>query len=259
MKLTSTLLKFTCFIFCAATVISCSNKTEELVVEPITDYTPLRLVPGKYITYRVDSLAYINFGRTEVTRKYQVRHTVDAQVTDNLGRPSYRIYRTIRNEAGTDSWQTNGSYFITPLADQVEVIDDNMRFIKLHSPIKNGFNWKGNKFLANDPYSSLYNFSNDDAMEDWDYFIEGDKTSEQIGTQTIPDIFTILHADEAINAPVIVATAYGAKTFSLEKYAKGIGMVAREHTLWEYQPNPSGQGGPYKTGFGIKMWMIDHN
>jgi hypothetical protein len=27
--------------------------------------------------------------------------------------------------------------------------------------------------------------------------------------------------------------------------------------LWEYQPNPNGT--PYRTGFGIKRTIIDHN
>ncbi len=31
------------------------------------------------------------------------------------------------------------------------------------------------------------------------------------------------------------------------------------YEMWEYQPNTGGSGGPYKTGFGITMWMIDHN
>jgi len=35
-------------------------------------------------------------------------------------------------------------------------------------------------------------------------------------------------------------------------------MVYRKYELWEYQPNISGPN-PYSTGFGITLWMIDHN
>jgi hypothetical protein len=31
-------------------------------------------------------------------------------------------------------------------------------------------------------------------------------------------------------------------------------LVFKELIMWDYQPNSNG-----KTGFGIKMWMIDHN
>ena len=40
----------------------------------------------------------------------------------------------------------------------------------MHLPIRNGFSWKGNRYLPNDPYGSLHNFSNDDNMEDWDFY-----------------------------------------------------------------------------------------
>ena len=39
---------------------SCSNKTEPFVSEPLSDYIPLQT--GKYITYRLDSLVFTNFG-----------------------------------------------------------------------------------------------------------------------------------------------------------------------------------------------------
>ena len=45
---------------------------------------------------------------------------------------------------------------------------------------------------------------------------------------------------------------------SVEKYSKTIGLIYRQFILWEYQPNPSGPD-PYNTGFGVTMWMIDHN
>jgi hypothetical protein len=50
----------------------------------------------------------------------------------------------------------------------------------------------------------------------------------------------------------------GNTNYSLEKYAKGIGLVYQELILWEFQPNSGGVGG-YKVGFGIRRSMIDHN
>jgi hypothetical protein len=61
----------------------CKTEKQDLEVETIADYIPLQT--GKYITYRLDSLVFTNSGRREETHSYQEKHTVDAQIMDNLG------------------------------------------------------------------------------------------------------------------------------------------------------------------------------
>src|SRR5204862_8097681 len=90
---------------------------------------------GKYITYRVDSIIFTNFGRTTEIHSYLVKHVVDTLITDNLGRPSYRVFTYISDTTGSLPWQPNGSYFITVLDDRVELIEDNLRVMKIHIPI----------------------------------------------------------------------------------------------------------------------------
>ena len=133
-------------------LFSCSEKTEEFQTETLAEYLPLQ--PGKYITYRLDSLSLTLFGESFEIHSYQVKHVVDAEIKDNLGRSSYRIYRYIRNADGTGEWANNGSYFITPLQTEIEVVEDNLRFIKLHAPLREGNSWKGNTYLHEDPYPS---------------------------------------------------------------------------------------------------------
>jgi hypothetical protein len=154
-----------------------------------------------------------------------------------------------------------GTYYITPLSDQVEVIEDNLRFIKLHIPIKNGFNWKGNKYLPNEPYSPLFSFNNDDNMENWDYYYDGEPSSFSFRNNNYTEVQTVEHADESLNMPVTLPKAYGSKSRSVEKYAKNIGLVYKQYILNEYQPDRNNPGGPNFSyiGFGITMWMIDHN
>jgi hypothetical protein len=238
-------------------ITSCGKETEEFKTESISDYFPLAV--GKYITYRLDSTVFTNFGRNEEIHRYQVKHVVDAQVPDNLGRPSYRIIRYLRDSLGTQPWVENGTYFITPLTDQVEVIEDNLRFIKLHLPFKLNTDWKGNKYLSDDPYASLYTFNNDDDMNDWDYNMDKFETTTTIGGKTVSDVYTISQIDESYNAPVTDFNIAGWRTLASEKYSKGIGLVSRDLIMWEYQPNTNGTGVGPKTGFGIKMWAIDHN
>ena len=241
-------------------ITSCEKETEEFQTEKIADYMPLAV--GKYITYRLDSTVFTIFGTVQEIHRYQVKHVVDAQIPDNLGRPSYRIFRFLRDSLGTQPWVENGTYFITPLADQVEVIEDNLRFIKLHLPFKLNTDWKGNKYLSSDPYASLYTFFNDDNMNEWDYSMEQFDNSSSIGGQPINNVYTVFQIDESINAPVINKSQPGYRTLATDKYAKGIGVVARDYIMWEYQPPPPGSPPSavgFTTGFGIKMWMIDHN
>ena len=242
--------------FVSLALFSCNEK-EEFTTAPLSDYLPL--TAKKYITYRLDSTVFTNFGRSTEIHKYQVKHLIDTLITDNQGRPSYRVYRFINDSAATRVWEPAGSYFITVLADQVEVVEDNLRFIKMHLPIRNGFSWKGNKYLPADPYGPLFSFSNDDSMEDWDFYYDGDAGSFSYDGRNYADVYTVEQIDESFNVPITTPTAYAAKSRSVERYSKGIGLVYRDYELWEYQPNPGGAGGPYKTGFGIRMWMVDHN
>src|SRR5690606_2300787 len=125
---------------------ACESETETLNMETIADYAPLSV--GKYITYRLDSLVYTNFGRNVETHSYLVRHEVDAEITNGLGRPAYRVFRYLNtNLTGAGDWTANGSYLITSLTDQLEVTEDNLRMIKLHRPFRPGFTWKGNAYL----------------------------------------------------------------------------------------------------------------
>ncbi|MBK5269714.1 MAG: hypothetical protein JJE22_01750 [Bacteroidia bacterium] len=236
---------------------SCQKKTEIFQTDALSDYIPL--AAGKYITYRLDSTVFPNFGRATEIHSYEAKHVIESQITDNLGRPSYRVFCYLRDTAGTEPWVPSGSYFITPLSNQVELSEDNLRFIKLRLPIKDGITWKGNKYISANPYESLYSFSNDDNMEDWDYQFDGGSTSFSFGGKNYTDVYSIEEANEAYNIPIVDPNAYASKTRAVEKYSKNIGLVYKEYELWEYQPNPGGSGGPFKTGFGIKMWMIDHN
>ena len=238
-------------------MVACTDKTETLSFPPISDYAPLTI--GKYITYRVDSLVFTNFGRNTEIHKYQMKHVVDALFTDGMGRPSYRIIRYISDSTASTPWQPDGTYYITSVGDQLEVVEDNLRVIKLHQPLRAEYIWKGNRFLPTDPYEPIYNFSNDDAMIDWEFRIDGDPTTFSHRGITYNNVLTVDAVDESFNIPITTPAVYASRSRSVERFSKGIGLVYREHELWEYQPNTGGSGGPYKIGFGITQWMVDHN
>ena len=114
-------------------------------------------------------------------------------------------------------------------------------------------------------------------MADWDYYYNGEpEPSVTLEGQSYTDVLTVQEDDESHNVPVVDQSSYAARTYSSrKKYSKICGLVYKELILWEQQPNPTlvdpGDPNdpinyppvysydPFKTGFGIKMWMIDHN
>jgi hypothetical protein len=244
------------FSFLASILLAgCKKETEEFQTEEPSSYLPTQT--GKYITYRIDSTIFTSFGANMVIHSYQEKHQVDAKLTDNLGRPSYRVFRFIRDVNGAGPWQPSGSYFITTLDKSIEVVEDNLRFLKLAGPVKEGNTWKGNRFLPSDPYGSFYEFSNDDAMVDWDYLYTNVGGSLTIGSKTYANTITVEQMKDSTNIPVSTTGAYGFINYSVDTYAQGIGLILQEVRMWEYQP-PSTPRPGYK-GFGIKRTIIDHN
>lgn len=234
-------------------LISCEKKTEVFNTEPLSDYIPMTV--GKYIIYRMDSTVFTNLNTTIEVHKYQVKHEVNGATTDGLGRPSFRIVTYLRDSAGTTAWVPNGSYLVTITDKQVEVSENNLRYIKMHAPLKSNFSWKGNAYFPEDSYDPLCHFNSfDNLWEKSDYFYDGDLvSSETVEGETYQDVWTVLQEDITDQSPI-----YSARIYGIEKYSKGIGLVYRENILWEYQPPGSLPTGVY-CGFGIKMWMISHN
>src|SRR5690349_17198586 len=119
-----------------ATFLACKSSKEELLPETPADFVSLQ--PGKYIIYRLDSTVYTNSGRTTEWHSYQERHMVDSSLTDALGRPSWRIFRSLRDVAGSGAWQPAGTYLVTLTNGTYEVQEDNLRTIRLATPIREG-------------------------------------------------------------------------------------------------------------------------
>lgn len=240
-------------IVCSALVFNaCGKETATIDSPAIAEYASVTV--GKYITYRLDSTVFTNFGLTEETKRYQVKDVVDAQITDNLGRPSFRIIRYLRDSLGTQPWAPNATFLVTPLGDQLEFVENNLRYIKLHLPIQDGFTWKGNTHI--DTYSAG---SEVKYLDDWDYNYEQFGQSYTVRGVTVPNTVKISQRDETIPNGPFNPNGYYERNFSSEVYAKGIGLIYRNFIHWEYQPpRVPGQQGDRK-GYGVKLEMIDRN
>lgn len=236
-------------IVSALVFTSCNKDAEVLDLPAINDYYPLQV--GKYVTYSLDSTVFINFGTKDTVIKYQVKHQIDGTLTDNLGRPAYRVTRYIRKTAA-NAWVPDNTFMAVPTDFAMEFIENNMRFLKMKGPIRDGFKWMGNSYI--DTYSLN---SNVKYLDGWEYVYEDVNVPQTVGTFTLASTLNVNQRDEVIGNPNDI-NSYSEINFSAEKYAKGIGLVYRNFLHVEYQPPTPGRGA-YRLGYGVKMVMTDHN
>lgn len=242
---------FTGLLFTSLIFISCKKQTDNIAPEPVNNYYPLQV--GKYINYKLDSTVYINFGQKDTIIHYLAQDRVDAQITDNLGRPAYRVIRYLRKDT-TQSWAPDNTFMVVPTGSSIEYVENNLRFLKLTSPIKQDFSWKGNSYI--DTYSINSDLK---YLDDWDYMYDSVGLPLTINSLTFDSTIKVAERDEFLGQdPSIPGTQYAEKTFSEEKYAKGVGLIYREFLHWEYQGGQSGVP-PYFVGYGIKLSITGHN
>ncbi|MBC8032927.1 MAG: hypothetical protein H7Y03_02195 [Chitinophagaceae bacterium] len=210
-----------------ATLSAC-NKKDEFSNEKLEDYMNLEV--GKFVRYELDSLVYL-FDRTYTEIKYQAKDVVNAVITDNAGRPAWRVIRYLRDSASTNEadWKPNITYTITVLPASVEVNEENIRFIKLKLPIIDGYTWKGNSYIHPDSFEPSF------SINSWDYKYENVSTPFSFNDgRMIDSTITINQIDEVLGNPDNPFT-YTTKNFSKEVYGKRIGLVYKEFFHSEYQ------------------------
>ena len=98
-------------------IIAGCKKTDNYPSAPLSDYMPMQL--GKTITYRLDSLVFLNFGTMDSTFSYLAKDVVEDSISDNLGRPSWRVVRYLSDTTGTQPWSPIETYMVTPTRTDV--------------------------------------------------------------------------------------------------------------------------------------------
>lgn len=240
------------------TIFACNKQSPGINTAPVSDYMPMQV--GKYVHYRLDSMRFIDFGQRDTIVSYEAKDVVDGELTDNTGRQTFRVIRYLRDIASTDEndYIATLTYFVTPTRESIEVQEDNLKFQKLKLPVNNGYSWHGNAFLPATPYYQLYQFSNDEDINAWDYTYSNVNEPVTINGNNYDSTATVLQVADSSNVPIEFPDGLAYKNYWTEIYAKNIGLVYKEVVMWEYQPPNSGNPG-FKSGFGLTISIIDHN
>lgn len=235
--------------FCLLIIFISCKKNDSYIPVPALEYYPLET--GRYIDYDLDSTVFLDFGAIETVFHYKSREVIEGTMVDNLGRNAFRVVRYLR-EKDEDPWKASISFMVTPLENSVEVEENNLRYIKLVTPVRQGFSWFGNKYI--DTYSTDLDVS---YLDDWEYTYDSVGIPLSYGSLHFDNTIKVFESDEFFGQdPTIPDTQYGERNFAYEKYAKDIGLIERNFLHWEYQFQEGKP--PYYVGYGIKMTITGY-
>ena len=227
--------------------VSCKKENEEFQTAAVETYAPYQ--SGKYITYRLDSLIFVSFGSTQEIHSYEVKFTVDSSLTDNVGRRTWRIFRGIRPLNSTAAFTPDATFTAIHTGTGLEFIENNLRYIKLLQPIRNGYSWKGNKYIDTYSINSQLRY-----LDDWDYTYENAHQPKTIGGFNFDSTVTVVQRNDSLGLPLTPQTQYAEKNIGSEIYASHIGMVYRNFLHFEFQRISNSY-----TGYGVTYTIKDHN
>ncbi len=181
---------------------------------------------------------------------YQAKEVVEGATTDNQGRNGWRVVRYLRDWTDTAeaSWKPI-LYSIIPSEQNIEMSENSLQAIKLVRPISEGFSWHGNGFYPERPYEVNYEFDNDQNIQTWDYTYHDVGATLNLNGKDYENTISVTQVADSANVP-ITANITGYKNLWTEKYAKGIGLVYKEVSVWQWQGSTGTQSG-YYIGFGI--------
>jgi hypothetical protein len=225
------------------------QKSNPLVTDTPADYYPMHT--GNYIIYRMDSLKFINVGSQDTLISYLAKEVVEDSITDNLGQLSFRVVRYLSDTTGIAAWTPSIAFMVTPLKGSVEVVENNLRYIKMVTPVQDWISWLGNAHIDTKSDTSQVPY-----MDGWNYTYANTGQPYSVLAGTIPQTVTVNEAD------AVTGSANGSFTqtiYSVEIYGKNIGPIYKKFLYTVYQsPNvdfPSGA----TIGYGLTFNMVSHN
>jgi len=234
--------------FLVVAIFSC-NKNNPLVTDTPADYYPMHV--GSYIIYRMDSLKFVNVGSQDSIISYHAKEVVDDSITDNLGRLSYRVIRYLSDTNEIAPWTPSIAYMVTPLPGSVEVVENNLRYIKMITPVQDGMTWLGNAYIDTKSDTSQVPY-----MDGWNYTYSNTGMPFTVFAGTIPVSVIV---NEANSVTGLGDGSYTQTVISQEVYGKNIGLIYKNFLYSVYQsPNveyPSGA----TIGYGLTFNMVSHN
>ena len=227
---------------CFVALFSCKKSTKS-TTDFTRNYFPLQF--GKYVTYAVDSIYYI-----DTVARYEVKSQMKYAITDTVTikkKLNYIMNVYTRPYDGA-VWQSNSVIFIQPTVDTLFYFQDGNKYMKLIFPITNGLSWPGNRYVEVGVPEKAY-------FKNWNYYYESRNLSYFNGIVNFDNTVTVNEDDESSNYLYVDSQVAAYRTYAKEVYAYNIGLVYKEWTHWTHNADST----QYKNGYTVIMQAIEHN
>lgn len=228
------------FICVLLSLLSC-KKDPVLEEAPDLGYDYFPAAVGKYIVYDVDSTAYRALEGDTVRAVFRIKEQIDSIFTDNQGRTTYKLVRYKKNYSASTSydsiqWSIQDVWAVNITNTTAEVVEENVRFIKLTFPVGLNNTWNGNAQNTNEP---------------WDYKYSEINGEDFLNSVNYQQVVTVSQKN--------YSTALG-RQFYQEKYAKNIGMIYKEISDYSFKViNGVLQPGVIDQGIIYKMTIVNYH
>lgn len=228
------------YFFLSVLALNMLSCTEEVQTPPYMGYEYFPDSVGHYIIYRVDSIWTDDAFNRKDTYEFGLKEYVESRFLDNEDRPSQRIerYKDFNSEP-YNFGSISDVWFATRTATRAEKIEENTRYVKLIFPLQNNEEWNGNAF------NTLEDFNIDYKM----YNVHQPFTDTLTG-MTFDSTVTVLQIDRDV--------VYGDRIYSLEVYAKNIGLVYKNYSNINVQPDTAAQDLTEDYGAAFKFHYLEH-
>lgn len=221
------IIPVSCFLFFLS-----SCKKDETVPDAGYGYSPEKT--GTYVIYEVDSAVQDDNFSIDTVYRFQLKELVQSVFNDNSGRPTMRIerYKKWYNDTipyAQMNWTLSDVWFATRTATQLERVEENVKYLRMVYPVTGEKTWNGNA------YNIIY--------EAWPYVYKSVHKPEVINSFSFDSVATV----EQINYSDLLVEKY-----SLEKYAKNVGLVYKKLRLMKKEPADGNDLPPYNDTTGLQ-------
>lgn len=228
---------------------SCKKEQEVISLPHPSVYQPL--IVGSSYVYRLDSTIAKPFSPILETHSYHLKDSIESVFTDTENRRTYRVFRYLSDTLNFKPWKYIATYTWTISGNNLELTENNLRYIKLVSPITSATGWKGNSYIETKSATSNHRY-----LDNWIYNYQNIEQPFITLKGSISNTITVMQRDETDPPGVFNANNFQERNYSKEVYAKDIGLVYKDflHWTWQVNPVPGYQDGSY----GIRLNLIDY-
>ncbi|MFI5195974.1 MAG: hypothetical protein ACHQD8_02700 [Chitinophagales bacterium] len=226
-------------------LFSCKKSTNSNT-DLTRNYFPLQF--GKYVTYAVDSIYYI-----DTVARYEIKSQMKYAITDTVTikkKLNYIMNVYTRPYDGAD-WQPNSVIIIQPTTTNLLYTQDGNQYVKLMFPITNGFSWPGNQYVEVGVPEKAY-------FKNWNYTYNNYRLPYFNGIVNFDNTVTVNEDDESSNYMYVDSQVTAYRTYAKEVYAYNIGMIYKEWTHWTHNVDTI-HFRNVKNGYTVIMQAIEHN